>query len=606
MKPHAHTGIADARVWDVHWAHGRLLGPEGTPLPQVWGAVPDMAVVHAALDAWAAQAPIHEQLPQAGDFELWWLLRVKLVQRHLPAWLPALRALRPYQGRFDLLRVHAPPAPWWPALLQTAFPEARITVLSQAPQPRGQRLRVLAARFLRAASTARRIRRVLAKTHRRPRVLVVSRARSWNGHSDIEVGPVMAALEAQGAEVLVLDQTHEGLVANLHTWRTRPPTHLFGDYFFLRYMLKHGQIQPPLPRVLTEAIPDLPPFVIEGFELTAVLTEQLRRDAAEAYRGFSTCIDTVPDFLRRLGVDVLLTTDETGGELGVVMGAATAGIPAVALQHGCIHPDHLAYIFPPDTNPAAIPLCAQTCVYGSHYATLLTSQSIYRDDASSQPGAPRVTITGQPQADARTAAIRAWGQRTPAGEQRRRDILPSGCDRLLLLSSQELLVDYLQETLLPAMAAASPRHSLVIRPHPREWDTTPWDRAIARHGLGGRVFLRKGEALDPWLDACDVHIAATSTTLAEATLAGRPNILVGVREFGDWMDCLAPGVAVDLAAFNSLDAAVAHWLDATPPEVAGFEECRQAYLAAHFHTPDQQAAKRVADVVLTLVAGNQP
>jgi hypothetical protein len=249
-------------------------------------------------------------------------------------------------------------------------------------------------------------------------------------------------------------------------------------------------------------------------------------------------------------------------------------------------------------------------VYGAHYAKLLTTQSVYRQtgpgDAHDDPGAPYITITGQPQADARAATTRAWGERTPAGEQRRRDLLPEGCDRLLLLSSQELLVDYLQAALLPAFAAASPRHALVIRPHPREWDTTPWDRAFASHGLSGRVFLRKGEALDPWLDACDVHIAATSTTLAEATLAGRPNILVGVQEFGDWMDCLAPGVAVDLAAFNSLDDAVAHWLDATPAQVAQFEERRQAYLAAHFHTPDQQASRRVAEVVLTAASGSPP
>lgn len=595
------------RIWDVHWSHGRLCAPDRSPLPLVWGDTPDMATAHAALDAWAATSAIETQLPRAGAFSLWWILRIKLVQIHLPAWLPVLRALRPFQGHFDVLRLHAPPAPWWPALLQSAFPGAAVETVSIPPPNRALRVRALAARLLRALSTARRLARIPAPASGRPRVLVVSRARAWNGHTDTEMGPVLAALESQGAEVIVLDQAHEGLVSSLRTWHTRPKTHLFGDYIFLSYSLRHGMAQPPLPPILREDLLSPPAFHLEGHDLTALLTGQLRRDAAEAYRGFTTCVDSVPRLLRRLQVDVLLTTDESGGELGIVMGAVTTGIPTVALQHGCIHADHLAYMFPLDTNPADIPLCNQTCVYGPHYAELLTTQSIYQygppAPLASHFGVPCVTITGQPQADARAGALRPWGERSTEGLRLRQATLPEGCDLLLLLSSQELLVDYLQATILPALAAAGPRHALVIRPHPREWDVTSWERAIALHGLQRRAFLRKGEALDPWLDACDVHLAATSTTLAEATLMGRPNILLGVREFGDWMDCLKPGVAVDLAAFTSLDAAVDYWLNAAPEQVAQFEARRSRYLAAHFHTPDQQAAQRVAAVVLQTARG---
>lgn len=586
------------KVWEVRWSHGRLMAPEGSVLPLVWGDFADMAVAHAAIDAWAEEAGIPTRLPRVGDFDLWWILRIKLVHTHLPGWLPVLRALRPLRGEFALLRLHAPPAPWWPGLLAAAFPEAQIEVVAKAPPASTQRRRQLAARLLRACTTLIRLRRVRPKRPGRPRVLVISRARSWNGKTDIEVGPVIAALETRGVDVIVLDQTHEGLIADLAGWRTRPRTHLFGDYFFLRYFLRHRTAQPALPAGWKAHFTGLPNLVVGDFTLAAVFHEQLQRDAADFYRGLSTYVDQVPPLLRRLGVDAVLTTDETGGELGPVMGTVTAGVPVVALQHGCIHPDHMAYQFPSGADARTIPLCSKTCVYGAHYAALLVERSIYPQEA--------VVITGQPQGDTRPAALRPWGHRSDAAEALRREILPPGCDTLLLLSSQELLVDYLQAMLLPALASAAPRHYLVIRPHPREWDSAGWDRAIAAQGLTGRVQVRRGEALDPWLDACDIHIAATSTTLAEATLFGRPNILLGAKSLGDWMDCLAPGVAVDLADFEGLDAAVAYWLEADAEQRAAFEARRSAYLRAHFHEADGHAADRVASVVMDALGPQAP
>jgi hypothetical protein len=579
-----------AEAWDLHWDQGRLLLPGGKPLDLQWAGTPDMAAAHAAVDAWAAAAHIVGRLPAPGGFPLWWILRVKMVHTHLCAWLPVLRGLRALEAAPARIRLHGPPAPWWPDLLRVAFPDAEIRVVFWPRRDLRARLRQIGARALRALTTARRLRRVSARVPGRVRVLAVSRARAWDGRRDTEIDGVLRALQARGADVIVLDQAHEGFVASLRGWRTRPRDHLFGDYLFFDCARRHGCLP------CCGAPPDLgdtPDLFAGGFALGPLFRAQLQREAASFFQGHSVYLDAVPRLAARLGIEVVLTTDETGAELGLVQGCKAAGLPVVALQHGCIHPDHLAYIFPPGTPPETVPLCDTTCVYGPHYARLLGGGSIY--------AAGRIRVTGQPQADGRGGeAARTEGARLRAAH------LPAGCDRLLLLSSQELLADYLRDHLLPALAASDPRHFLVVRPHPREWDTRAWDRAIAAHGLAGRVLVCAGAPLDPWLAACDVHLAATSTTLAEATMMDRPNILLGRRALGDWMACHEAGVAVDLEDFPNLDAAVAHWLDAAPDAAAEQARRRADYVAAHFGPADGGASGRVADAVLDAAARRAP
>lgn len=562
-----------------------MLRPDGSPLPLVWGDRPDIATAHAAVDAWAAAACAVDRLPRVGGYSLWWILRVKMAQTHLTAWLPLLRALRGIPPP-AALRLHAPPAPWWPDLLAAASPGVALSIASRQPAPRLERAARIGARALRAAATARRLRDLPPKRAGAVRVLAVSRARSWDGARDIEIGGVIDALAARGAEVVVLEQSHEGMAGRLHGWRTRPGDHLFGDYFFWDHARRHRGL-PRTPRI---DLGNAPPMILEGADLGPVFLAQLLRETASFAQGHGVCVDAVPGFARRLGVDAALTVDENGGEMGLVRGLKAAGVPVVALQHGCIHPDHLSYVFPPGTPPDAIPLCDVTCVYGDHYARLLTGTGIYPDAA--------VRATGQPRNDAR----RREGQ-TETAARLRSDTLPPGCDRLLLLSSQELLVDDLRDRLLPAFAASHPRHFLVVRPHPREWGGGGWDTALAAHSLRDRAAVRAGDPLDPWLAACDVHLAATSTTLAEAAIFDRPNILLGARAHGDWMACLAGGVAVDLADFPGLDAAVAHWLDADAGEAAAHAAARAAYVREHFGALDGGAAARVAEAVIACAGG---
>ncbi len=578
-------GPAGGYVWELRWPGGRLLGPDGAALSPEWGAQPDLAAAHQVLDAWAEEGQLRQGLPALFGWTPWWYLRFILAHDVLFRALPEARALRKVRERFGAparVHLHNPPDPWWRDLVSAVFPETEVTCRRGRAALRVERAQRISSRLVRAFLTRRRLRRLAAQQEGRPRVAVLCQSRYWDGTRDTHMQGVIDELEAAGYAPIVLVQSHSSNAVGLYGLRTRPKSHLFCDVMYWRAMRKG------LGRESSVWALPAGPLVLEGLDFAPLVRHFVasRLPAITWEQGVFTWL--VPELLARLGTRAVVLLDENGAEHFFHMGCVRAGVPTVAIQHGCIHADHLHYMFPGGVGPDEVPLARKTCVFGAHYAELLTSKSVYPEDA--------VVVTGPPQRPA--GCLQHVADEAGAW---RRAVLPPGCDTLLLLTSQDLLHSLVGPRFIGALRNAPARFFAVVRPHPREFACGHWRRYIAENGVEGRVTVLGAPALDVMLAACDVHFSASSTVLGEAVLHGRPNVVVGGKAMGDWMGVLEGGVAVDLDDFPTLEAAVAHWLDAGPREQAAFDARRETYVHRHFYRLDGQAPQRIVRVVQSVV-----
>lgn len=568
---------AQAQVWRLHWRDDSWTTPDGAWRHGIAGQRPDIAQAHEAVDAWAAETGIAGRLPHVGPWSVWWTLRFCLVHEQLSLMLPHLRALRDIHAttplRVDRIEL-SPDAPaWWRSLPGCVDISAPV---QQAAPPRDFRRN--AARVFKALVGEYRLRRLLARSPQGKRVLAISRANAWNGAMDRELHTVLLELERQGYEVIVMEQSHGPLAAQLSGWRTRPKEHLLGDLLHLRYRRSARPAPPAFD------IPDAP-LIIDGVDLAPVARAYIQENAVSHFHQHNTYLATLPPLLRQLGIGAVLLSDENGAEHGVKLAALHAGLPVIAVQHGCIHEDHLSYRFPQATRPEAIPLATQTCVYGSHELALLSNDSIYPASA--------VSVTGQVANDTRPLGLRAWGLRGEKGEALRSAVLPPGASKLLLLTSQDLLHDTAARVLLPALQDADDSLFLVVRPHPRERGGH-WERYAQQSGLAGRMCVQREGALEDWLDACDYHVSVSSTALSEAIVWGRPNILLGLDSAGDWLGVHRADLALSLEDFPNLGQCIEAW---EQKNFTALDQDRLRYIEEHFHKLDGQAGQRTANVL---------
>jgi len=564
-------------VWRIEWRDGAWNTPDGRWHRGIPGSQPDIAQAHEAVDAWAERAGLVEILPKVGVHSVWWTLRFCLVHEYLSLALPHLRTLFRVMAEtpFHARRLEAgAEVPEWLSALPLA-----LGLVDEVHRVKAHRdWRRAAARVLKAIVGEIRLRRALASRTKRKRVLAVSRANAWNGTEDRELCTALEALGAQGDDLLVMEQSHGPLAAQLQGWRTRPTSHLLGDFIHLRYALATK------PGVPTSAIPQTP-MLLEGIDLSMLAKEFVERHEVAHFHQHNTYLEIMPRLLSSLNISAVLMTDENGAEHGLKLAALSAGIPVVAVQHGCIHANHLSYVFPPSISAEAIPLPTMTCTYGEHEKDLLTTSSVYPEQA--------VRVTGQVANDRRVSERRAWGVRSDRGQQLRDEILPKCTRILLLLTSQDLLHELAAERLLPLLKRSSDEIYLVVRPHPRE-DSTHWPRYFERHGVSQRAQLCSEGTLEDWLDACDLHVSVSSTALAEAIVWGRPNLVIGLDVVGDWLGVCEAQLATPIDTDTDLYAVAHAWDQKSRTEI---ESQRAHYLTRHFHQLDGLAGSRIASVV---------
>lgn len=573
----AAMSIERYKVWRMEWRDGAWNTPDGRWHRGLPGARPDIAAAHEAVDDWAAHAGVLDLLPKVGRSSVWWTLRFCLVHEYLSLLLPHLRAMlrAMEEAPFHAVRLEvSPEVPVWLADLPRALGLVEKVQLARERRDWHR----AAARVFKGIIGEYRLRKACKQKPSGIRVLAISRANAWNGVEDRELCSVLEALEADGRDVVVMEQSHGPLAAQLHGWRTRPAAHLLGDFIHLRYALA------PKPSVPETVIPPTP-MTLEGVDLSMLAKQFVECHAAAHFHQHNTYYKEMPQLFASLDIRAVLTTDENGAEHGMKLAALEAGIPVVAVQHGCIHTNHLSYVFPPSISSTDIPLPSLTCLYGNHEMEILTRRSIYPEQA--------VRVTGQVANDRRVSGPRTWGLRTERGQKLRDAILPKTARTMLLLTSQDLLHELAAERLLPLLKRSPEDYFLVVRPHPRE-DSSHWLRYFESYEVTQRARLCGDGALEYWLDACDLHVSVSSTALAEAIVWGRPNLVIGVDIAGDWLGVCESELATPMTSESDLHAVAQAWTDRNCSEI---DSLRTVYLERHFHKLDGLAGRRIASAL---------
>ncbi len=577
-------------MWHIRWDRLGLLIPFDELRQPIWLRQSDVAYVHALLDQWTKQFDLASRLPCFGTWSSWWTCRYEL-QRRLVNILPYFRMLKEIALNTSLstdeILLESPPESWWPLLFKVMFPESRVTVTESRNLGPGNSKPQENVFAMRREAAESRIHRYLSGCHHRPRVLVISRDKAWNGEYNFELDSAIKTLETNGFEVVIVSraQTKEDAKCS---FATRPTSHLFVEMLCKKDNCESNQLPSyTLPRK---------GFEIDGVDVSPLVAKLIEDYIPVSYAQFGMFAETLPQLAKDLHVEAAVLTDEHMGNQAIKYGLLQAGIPMVAVQHACIYEDHLNYVYPPGTPRESIGFCNMTCVYGKHTKDILTQKSIYSDES--------VIITGQPQMDYRSISTSEWGERSESGEQLRKRYFSDNCRRLLLFTSQGWNYRALvADRFLESFAASAPCNCLVVRPHPNnEGPLAFWTDAIRKYGIEKRTIITKEGSLEAWLDACDVHISATSTVLGEAAVLGRPNITVGSRFLGDWLGCLRAGVAVELEDFPSLDAALNFWLEADSEKQQEFEIKRRCYISNYFHKIDGCTGERIAAAVEKIVS----
>lgn len=569
--------------WIIKEEQDGITAPDGTILCPVWSDVPDVAKSRQALDEWAATNGIVEQLTQPNGWCPWWYLRFDLTSSVLFRLLPWARALHSLDRQYMVpgcILLHDSPVPQFSQLLRCLWPSADIRLRTLCHRERAGSLERIGARTARAAraiiSQIRLLRMGSPAGHER--VLVVTQNRYMEQGQDLFFTGVRAALQREGLQPVLLIHHHGGNNSGLCGIFRDFGGYLAADAVYIRAW-RTMVADAPLLQIQAA------PLVIDGVDFLPLLQAYIAERAGRLAWEEAVWRESFPAILRQVQAKAVVLLDENGAEHFLHSACVRIGIPTIAVQHGCIHKDHAHYIFPRGTKPGYVPLASKTCVFGDHYRDLLMKESVYPSE--------RIEVTGAPHKEWPVMENRP--ERTAKAVAFRKEVMPESASVLLLFTAQELLFEIVAAYLLEQVAQSRQNLFMVVRPHPRELKNDQWQRMISRHKLQDRVTVCGEPALETMLEACDVHISATSTALGEAALLGRPNIVLSGSSFGDWMGVLEAGVAVDLDSFPSLDDAVKYCQDS--PLSPTLAAAQAAYAHDHYAALGADAAARVASVV---------
>ncbi|MBN1903169.1 hypothetical protein JW926_17740 [Candidatus Sumerlaeota bacterium] len=589
--------MSGGSLWKVKWDSMRLTDPTGEWIAPRFDYSP-IILSYETIAKWEKELSLWEKSPVIDGYSLWWRIRYQLhmqLQTSLPYAHLIAEIAKGNSRKITRIELDQPPFPWWKTLFSCFFPNAEINFLgaiSRKTNKSGWKENLL--RLRRAIATFHRMRYFNPRKIKRPSVLILSHERSWNGEREFYFDTAIQALDQAGFCNVIMATAPLSFDQGIRSLKTRHKHNLFTDYITFRHLLKRGY-----PRRTFAGFPNLK-FSFQGADLSPFILSLINRIVSQRFQEHIILSRTFTDILKKLDIKACLMIDENGGNHPLKIGCRNYGIPSVALQHGSIFPGNPAYSFPEFVSPNQVPLCDVTCVWGQYYKDVLTKQGIYPEE--------NVVVTGQVQMDHRKKIISKYGERGSTGESLRKRLLPSGCDRILFLTSQylEQTRNLIADIMLKAFSQSIARNFLVIRPHPAENNPQIfWKQMISKYSLEDRVLIQSEGSFEDLMDACDIHISAFSASLNEATVFGRYNIILSKRLFGDFEGRLEAGVAVNLEDFHTLDQAVDFWLEASQEKIKEFHIKQQKYLLTHFHHLDGKAGERVCKAIIQAMDRNK-
>ncbi len=330
-------------------------------------------------------------------------------------------------------------------------------------------------------------------------------------------------------------------------------------------------------------------FRYANTNLAPVLLPDLKTGVARAI-DWSFKAAQVGAALRAAGdVKVVLVSEEMYQPAMPTLSAAKAlGIPSVGVQHGTIMPTHFMYALPRGHVQHA-PVPDYFCAYGEYATEVLSVHGCYPPDRVWITGAARLDplVTRLPDQSAARAALE----------------LPADA-RIVVLATQTFpwFVSAMRAVL--ECMREHPEALLCLKRNPsiHAMPLTQIEAMAADLGVRNvRGFEAHTELL---LAACSVWISASSTTILEATLIGRPTICLNFSGQPDRYPDVEEGVSMSARGVGELKTALAHVL--SPAGADPCEKRRLAFLKRHLGpTIDGCAAATLARRVAGLAAGSR-
>jgi surface carbohydrate biosynthesis protein (TIGR04326 family) len=320
-------------------------------------------------------------------------------------------------------------------------------------------------------------------------------------------------------------------------------------------------------------------------DMAAVLVPDLKEAVA---RGIDWSFKSaqVASALRAAGPvkAVVVSAEMYAYSMPTMAAAASLGIPTIGVQHGTIMPTHLMYALPRGHVEHA-PVPDYFGAYGDYGKEVVSLHGAYP--------ANRVWITG-------AARLDPLVNRSP-DQTTARAALGLPVDKPIVVLATQTFPWFVsaQRAVLECMRDY-PDAVLCVKRNPsvHAMPLAEIDAIAAELGVRNmRGFDKHTELL---LAACSVWISASSTTILEATLLGRPTICLNFSGQPDRYPYVEDGVSLPARSADELKRSVAQVLSPSGAHIC--EDRRQAFLRRHVGpTTDGLGAltfaRRVADLI---------
>jgi hypothetical protein len=280
-------------------------------------------------------------------------------------------------------------------------------------------------------------------------------------------------------------------------------------------------------------------------------------------------------FFTGKGFRSLSTVDENSPTIRVMLDAARkAGLKTFGLQHGVIHPLHMAYRFT-EKDIVLNPFPDLTFSWGESWAECLFDFGHYPRQ--------RVLLTGQPRTDIIPVL---------SGMKRSEVIGHLDDSRpVLVFATQPLKDEVLRRRISADLFSAAvrfPNLQLLVKPHPRETDMDYYRNIAADAGIHDLQFVRDTD-LYLLISICDLLVTASSTVGSETIYFHKPLAILDHLKL-DEMGYDAAGVAFRATNADEMADIIRGVLDGKlKPDPGKYK----AYIRQYAYKIDGQVADRI-------------
>lgn len=292
-------------------------------------------------------------------------------------------------------------------------------------------------------------------------------------------------------------------------------------------------------------------------------------------------VDAAASILRKCGnVRVVLVNQEF--ELpGMILIAACRrlGVKSIGVQHGTFYPLHTIYT-PPESQVRSTPLPDYLAVYGSYHEEVVSQNGHYPLDRIWKCAGSRFDSLVNHPADRKACRQRLGVPEEPF---------------LILITTQRYA--WFPDA-VRAVLATAPADCLVCIKKFNE-DTVDYEEVIrANSRKSTRVFTEQFADL---LGACDILISGSSTTILEATLAGKPTVCLNFSSEPNQYPYVEEGVSFSVRRTEEMEAVLQQLRFFRPDET--WHERRMRFLNRHLGPAAvgqaaQEFTARLGEIVL--------